>query len=148
MWNNIPAFTTRVIKGGKSIYVEKAIVGQVKYATPIFSADMRSIVFNPDWTVPETIKIEDLQPRLRQTKGGVPDVSVLRENKLSVSYQGRPVDAETVDWQRANILNTPSPRSRVPTMCWARSSSISPTATPSTCTTRCSPSCSRRPCAP
>jgi L,D-transpeptidase YcbB len=103
VWNNIPAFSTRVVKGGKSIYVEKTIVGQVKYATPIFSADMRSIVFNPDWTVPETIKIEDLQPRLRQTRGGVPDVSVLRDNQLSVSYQGRPINAETVDWERANI---------------------------------------------
>jgi len=105
VWNNVPAFTARVIKNGKSIYVEKAIVGQVKYATPIFSAEMRSIVFNPDWTVPETIKLEDLQPRLRQTRGGVPDVSVLRANKLSVSYQGRPVDAQTVDWERANILS-------------------------------------------
>ena len=104
VWNNIPAFTTRVIKGGKSIYIGKAIVGQVKYATPIFSSSMSSIVFNPDWTVPETIKIEDLQPRLRQTKGGVPDVSVLRENKLSVSYQGHPVDAQTVDWQHVNIM--------------------------------------------
>lgn len=103
VWNNIPAFSTRVVKGGKSIYVEKTIVGQVKYATPIFSADMRSIVFNPDWTVPETIKLEDLQPRLRQSRGGVPDISVLRDNQLTVSYQGRPVDAETVDWERANI---------------------------------------------
>jgi murein L,D-transpeptidase YcbB/YkuD len=103
VWNNIPAFSTRVVKGGKSIYVEKTIVGQVKYATPIFSADMRSIVFNPDWTVPETIKIEDLQPRLRQGRGGEPDLSVLRDNQLSVSYQGRPVDPETVDWERANI---------------------------------------------
>jgi murein L,D-transpeptidase YcbB/YkuD len=105
VWNNIPAFTTRVMKDGKSIYIEKAIVGQVKYATPIFSADMRSIVFNPEWIVPETIKIEDLQPRLRQTgKGGLPDVSVLRDNKLSVSYQGKPIDAQAVDWGRANIL--------------------------------------------
>jgi murein L,D-transpeptidase YcbB/YkuD len=105
VWNNIPAFTARVMKGGKSIYVEKVIVGQVKYATPIFSADMRSIVFNPDWTVPETIKLEDLRPRLRQTRDGVPDVSVLRDNQLTVSYQGRPVNAETVDWERANILS-------------------------------------------
>ena len=105
VWDNIPAFTARIVKGGKSIYVEKTIVGQVKYATPIFSADMRSIVFNPDWTVPETIKIEDLQPRLRQIKDGMPDVSVLRDNQLTVSFRGRPVDAETVDWQRANILS-------------------------------------------
>ena len=106
VWNNVPSFTTRVVKGGKSIYVEKTIVGQVKYATPIFSADMNSIVFNPDWTVPETIKLEDIGPRLRQRapKGG-PDLSVLRNNKLSVSHQGRPVDAATVDWGRANILS-------------------------------------------
>jgi murein L,D-transpeptidase YcbB/YkuD len=104
VWNNVPAYTTRVVKSGKSIYIEKAIVGQVKYATPIFSSNMRSIVFNPEWVVPETIKIEDLQPRLRQTgRGGLPDTSVLRDNKLSVSYQGKPVNAETVDWGRANI---------------------------------------------
>jgi murein L,D-transpeptidase YcbB/YkuD len=66
---------------------------------------MRSIVFNPDWTVPETIKIEDLQPRLRQIRDGAPDVSVLRDNQLTVSLRGRPVDAATVDWQRANILS-------------------------------------------
>jgi murein L,D-transpeptidase YcbB/YkuD len=105
VWDNVPSYTARVIKDGKSIYVEKAIVGQLKYATPIFSADMRSIVFNPDWTVPDTIKIEDLQPRLRQPDGSGPDLSVLRDNQLSVSYQGRSIDAATVDWGRANILS-------------------------------------------
>jgi len=104
VWNNIPAFTTRVVKDGKSIYVEKSIVGQVKYATPIFSAHMSSIVFNPDWTVPETIMIEDLQPRLRQrAPNGGPDLSVLRNNQLSVSLQGRAIDPASVDWNRANI---------------------------------------------
>jgi murein L,D-transpeptidase YcbB/YkuD len=103
VWNNVPAFTTRVMKHGKSIYIEKAIVGQVKYATPIFSSQMRSIVFNPAWVVPETIKTEDLQPRLRRTVRGVPDVAVLRDNQLSVSFQGKPVDATTVDWGRENI---------------------------------------------
>jgi L,D-transpeptidase YcbB len=104
VWNNIPAFTTRVVKGGKSIYVEKTIVGQLKYATPIFSAHMNSIVFNPDWTVPETIMIEDLQPRLRQRgPDGGPDLSVLRNNQLSVSLQGRAVDPASVDWGRVNI---------------------------------------------
>ena len=104
VWNNVPAFTTRVVKDGKSIYVEKVIVGQLKYATPIFSASMRSIVFNPDWTVPDTIKFEDLGPRLRQgSADGTRDISILTSNKLSVSYQGKPVNAETVDWSRANI---------------------------------------------
>ncbi|MCJ7528888.1 MAG: L,D-transpeptidase family protein [Methyloceanibacter sp.] len=106
VWNNIPSFTTRVVKGGKSIYVEKVIVGEVKHPTPIFSAQMNSIVFNPEWTVPETIMLEDLQPRLRQRdEDGTPDLSVLRNNELSVSYRGRAIDAATVDWGRANILS-------------------------------------------
>ena len=104
VWNNVPSFVTRVMKGGKSIYVEKVIVGQPKYATPLFSANMRSIEFNPDWTVPDTIKFEDLAPRLRQgSADGTRDISILTSNKLSVSYQGKPVDAATVDWNRANI---------------------------------------------
>jgi murein L,D-transpeptidase YcbB/YkuD len=104
VWDNIPAFTVRVMKGGKSIYVEKAVVGQFKYATPVFSAEMKSIVFNPDWTVPDTIIREDLGPSLRQ--GGLfgPDTSVLSEHGLKVSYQGRPIDPDTVDWGRANIF--------------------------------------------
>ena len=104
VWNNVPSYVTRVMKNGKSIYVEKVIVGQVKYATPIFSASMRSIVFNPDWTVPDTIKFEDLAPRLRQgSTDGTRDVSILTNNKLSVSYQGKPIDAQTVDWSRAKF---------------------------------------------
>ena len=104
VWDNIPAFTARVVKNGKSIYVEKTVVGQLKYATPIFSATMRSIAFNPEWIVPETIKIDELQPALRGGAFGVPDTSILRDHELNVSYQGKPVDAEQVDWGRANIL--------------------------------------------
>jgi L,D-transpeptidase YcbB len=105
VWDNIPAFTARVIKNGKSIYVEKVVVGQLKYATPIFSAHMRSIAFNPEWIVPETIKLEDLQPSLRGGDlFGEPDTSILREHQLSVSYQGKSIDAGTVDWGHANIL--------------------------------------------
>ena len=34
---------------------------------------------------------------------GTRDISILTSNKLSVSYQGKPVDAATVDWNHANI---------------------------------------------
>jgi murein L,D-transpeptidase YcbB/YkuD len=104
VWDNVPEFTARVVKGGKTIYTEKTIVGQVKYATPIFSSTMRSIVFQPDWTVPETILREDLQPAL-QRRGffGTPDISILTQHGLKVSLKGQPVDASTVDWANVNI---------------------------------------------
>lgn len=104
VWNNVPEYNTRVIKGGKTIYAERTIVGQAKYATPIFSAPMRSIVFHPPWVVPETILREDLQPALQ--RGGFfggPSTAILRQHGLRVSYQGQPVDADTIDWTRVNV---------------------------------------------
>jgi L,D-transpeptidase YcbB len=104
VWDNIPEFVARVVEHGKTIYVEKTIVGQPKYPTPIFSAEMRSIVFNPEWTVPETIIKEDLKPALQQ--GGFfggPSTAILEEHGLKVSYAGHPVDANSVDWVNANI---------------------------------------------
>ncbi|HBR27450.1 MAG TPA: hypothetical protein DD732_10525 [Rhizobiales bacterium] len=102
--DNIPEFIGRVVKNGKTVYATKVVVGLPKYATPIFSADMRSIVFNPEWVVPETIKLEDLQPALRGGGFLGADTSILRDHELTVSYQGKPVDAGTVDWSHANIL--------------------------------------------
>jgi L,D-transpeptidase YcbB len=102
--DNIPEFIGRVVKNGKTVYATKVVVGLPKYATPIFSADMRSIVFNPEWVVPETIKLEDLQPALRGGGFLGADTSILRDHELTVSYQGKPVDAETVDWSHANVL--------------------------------------------
>jgi len=104
VWDNIPEFLTRVVKNGKTIYVEKIIVGQLKYPTPIFSSEMRSIVFHPEWVVPETIIKEDLQPSLQQ--GGFfggPSTAILEEHNLKVSYGERPVDANSIDWVKANI---------------------------------------------
>jgi murein L,D-transpeptidase YcbB/YkuD len=101
--DNIPEFVGRVIKNGKTVYATKVVVGLPKYATPVFSADMRSIVFNPDWTVPETIITEDLTPALKADTG--PDLSILRDHELNVSYQGKPVDPAQVDWGRANVMS-------------------------------------------
>ena len=58
----------------------------------------------PEWTVPETIIREDLQPALQH--GGFfggPSTAILEEHGLKVSYAGHPVDANSVDWANANI---------------------------------------------
>ncbi|HUT49191.1 MAG TPA: L,D-transpeptidase family protein, partial [Alphaproteobacteria bacterium] len=106
VWDNVPEFNVRVMKGGKPIYLEKTIVGQYKYATPFFSAPMRNIVFHPNWTVPPTIVKEDLAPKLQGPSGGLFSASktdTLRKYGLSVSYKGEPINADSVDWNNVNI---------------------------------------------
>ncbi|BAQ15859.1 L,D-transpeptidase family protein [Methyloceanibacter caenitepidi] len=110
VWNNIPEFKFRVLKGGRTIYEEKTIVGQTQYATAFFSAPMRNIVFNPNWTVPPTIVKEDIAPKLKgpQRSGGLFGGRESRNRMLSryglkVSKGGKPVDADAVDWQTVNV---------------------------------------------
>ena len=98
VWNNSPEFMLYVVKDGKMIYADKTLVGTSAYATPIFDADMTSIIFNPDWVAPETVVTENLLPPLRDG-----NYSILKVHKLSVSYNGKPVDPRKIDWGRVNI---------------------------------------------
>jgi L,D-transpeptidase YcbB len=98
VWNNSPEFMLYVIKDGKAIFADKTLVGTINYATPVFTADMKTIVFNPDWTAPHTVVTEDLAPQLRRG-----NYSILRAHKLQVSHQGKPIDPARVDWGRVNV---------------------------------------------
>ena len=98
VWNNSPEFMLYVVRDGKMIYADKTLVGTSKYATPVFDADMTSIIFNPDWIAPETVLVENLLSPLRNG-----NYSILKVHKLSVSYNGKPVDPRSIDWGRVNI---------------------------------------------
>ena len=101
---NIPEFMVYIVKNGKTIQSEKVVVGKPVYATPIFSADLKSIVFNPEWTVPSTIIREDLLPRLRGGGGMFGgNTSVLKKHELNVNYNGKRVNPSSIDWNRVNM---------------------------------------------
>jgi murein L,D-transpeptidase YcbB/YkuD len=96
---NSAAFMLYVVKDNKTIYTDKTLVGTIGYATPIFTSPMTTIVFNPDWNAPETVVKENILPALQSKK-----YSILKTHKLFVSYNGKPVDATKVDWNRVNGL--------------------------------------------
>ena len=104
---NVPEFMTFIVKDGQVAYSEKVVVGKPVYATPVFSADMKTIVFNPEWTVPHTIIKEDLLPQLRKKPGmfesKTAHLEVLKQHKLKVRYKDRPVDPARIDWKRVDM---------------------------------------------
>jgi murein L,D-transpeptidase YcbB/YkuD len=112
VWDNVPEFLTRVVKNDKVIHTDKIIVGQPSWPTPIFSADMKFIVFHPSWGVPNGIKRKELLPLLRKSSGagffgifggGYSSQAVLDAYELKAYYNGRPIDPNQVDWNSANI---------------------------------------------
>ena len=94
---NVPEFLVRVVKDGHVIHEERIVAGRYETQTPIFSNKMRTIVFQPPWNVPESIKVNELLPKLRN--GGNP----IEGQGLRLERNGRSIDAWDVDWNRADI---------------------------------------------
>jgi murein L,D-transpeptidase YcbB/YkuD len=108
VWDSIPDQMTSVVQDGKVVLSEKIVVGKLSSPTPIFSADMQFIIFHPSWGVPPGMKANELGPQLRSTGGwlfGTSASSVLRAHGLQVSYAGRPIDPDSVNWASADIRN-------------------------------------------
>jgi murein L,D-transpeptidase YcbB/YkuD len=111
VWDNIPEFMARVVKNNHVIHSAKIVVGKVDAQTVIFSANMRYVVFHPEWGVPDSIKVKELLPYLRPTQdvfsffggGSVSDTRILQRHNLRVSYNGQPVDPASVNWQSVDI---------------------------------------------
>lgn len=99
IWNNLPEFMTRVFKDGEIIHEERIIIGQPDTQTPVFSNAMRQVVFQPEWGVPPSIKINDLLPKLQ---GG--DYDVLdRRNMRILGLSGKELKPQRFNWDKVDI---------------------------------------------
>ena len=112
VWDNVPEFLTRIVKSGSVVHTDEIIVGQPSWPTPMFSADMKTIVFRPSWGVPAGIKAKELAPLLRKSSGagffgifggGYSAQAVLDAYDLKAYAGGRQVDPNSVDWANVNI---------------------------------------------
>lgn len=104
VWLNIPEFMLHVVKDGKTIASEKIVVGDVKSPTPVLSADLTAVVFNPERNVPLSVIRRDVLPKLKKGSWfGGSDTSVLDAYQLTVKSKGRPVDPNSIDWNKVNL---------------------------------------------
>lgn len=99
---NIAGFKAFVVRDGKIAWTTKVIVGDVENQTPVFSATLNHIVFNPTWTVPYKIATEELLPDIKQD----PDFFT-RGNYQLLDRDGDVVDPLSVDWSSIRIGNFP-----------------------------------------
>jgi murein L,D-transpeptidase YcbB/YkuD len=62
---DIAGFSVERIQNGRTVWQSRAIVGQPFRQTPVFADEIEYVVFNPTWTVPRTIVVEDILPKIR-----------------------------------------------------------------------------------
>ena len=61
---NVPDFSVRALEGDRVILQMRAIVGKPETPTPILSADLRYVLINPSWRVPDSIIRKEFASRL------------------------------------------------------------------------------------
>jgi murein L,D-transpeptidase YcbB/YkuD len=101
---NIPDYKMEYWEDNQKIFESKVIVGQIKRKTPLFSAQLDAIVFNPRWYVPTIIMREDILPQV------LLDTNYLNRHNYEIieNYQSKKViDADTINWEFITVHNFP-----------------------------------------
>ncbi len=98
---NIPSFELKVVVGNQVVLHKPVIVGRSARHTPIFSSRINRLIFNPTWTVPTKIAVEDKLPEIRR------DPDFLQKLGIVVYERDRVVDPAGVNWRRLNKNNFP-----------------------------------------
>jgi murein L,D-transpeptidase YcbB/YkuD len=94
---NIAGFYLRLIRAGAVVWDTPVIVGTPYRKTPVFTASMSYLEFNPSWTIPPIVLKEDILPKVKA------DASYLDRHGFQVTdFRRQAVDAREVDWQSAD----------------------------------------------
>ena len=65
---NIPDYSLNVVENQDTTLVRNVVVGTSKRRTPVITSYLKTVVFNPTWTVPPTILKEDVVPAMKRNR--------------------------------------------------------------------------------
>lgn len=93
---NIANFDLRVYSNGELVMQMPVIVGRNFRKTPVFSDEIRYLVLNPTWTVPQKLAVQDKLPEIKK------DVSYLKKYGFTLYDIGtnNAINPNNVDWAR------------------------------------------------
>jgi murein L,D-transpeptidase YcbB/YkuD len=108
---NLPEFVLRGYKPDRSLdFTMKVVVGKVvgDHDTPVFTHEMRYVIFRPFWNVPISIIRKELMPHIRKSGVGY----LASKNFETVNGAGEHVNAtaEEVEQGRVVVREKPGPK--------------------------------------
>jgi murein L,D-transpeptidase YcbB/YkuD len=96
---NVPAFELEVHDRGQIPLKMRVVVGANDNKTPLFTSDMKYVVFSPYWNIPESILTKETLPRILKD----PEYAK-RQNLEVVKVSGKQIeiiDPDDIDWEKA-----------------------------------------------
>jgi murein L,D-transpeptidase YcbB/YkuD len=101
IWVNLPSYQVRLIDQDETVFKTRAIIGDVRWPTPLIASRIKNIIVNPSWVLPASvIKREILDVYENPTE------YLAKENIHIFRRHGREVDPKTVDWKKVKNPRT------------------------------------------
>ena len=98
---NIADYTLYIIKKREIDYQCRVVVGKQYHKTPVFTSDIKYVVFNPTWTVPYSIASKEMLPKLKK------DPNYLQNRNMVLLSGDKEVNPSTVDFNQYSQKNFP-----------------------------------------
>ena len=99
---NLADQVVKLVKNDDTLHAEVIQVGQPYHQTPIFTDLMETVEFNPYWSVPPSIAVNEYLPKLRKNPG-----ILSGENIKVLTNGGGTVSATAVNWSSLGKGNFP-----------------------------------------
>ena len=100
---NIADYSLTVVEQGQPKMKMRVVVGNNYRRTPVFSDTLTKIEFNPYWSPPTRLAVDDLLPEIKK------DRNYLKKNGFSVlagwKKGARELNPDTIDWSQVNEDN-------------------------------------------
>mgnify|MGYP001827241469 FL=1 len=92
---NIASFRTYLVRDREIVWSGRSQVGRFYRQTPVFTAKIKYLQFNPTWTVPPGILTNDILPAVQNDIG-----YLAKKNMDLIDSDGKRVDPASVDWSQ------------------------------------------------
>ncbi|WP_445156953.1 L,D-transpeptidase family protein [Halomonas sp. E14] len=90
---DIAGYRLSYFRPNGEVWRSRIVVGTPYRHTPSLRSEITHMTVNPTWTIPPTIRREDVLPRVREDLG-----YLIRENIRVLSPAGEPLDPREIDW--------------------------------------------------
>ena len=96
---NVPAESLVFYRADVPVLASKVVVGATEHPTPVLSARVVSVLFNPPWNVPVSIIRKEMQPELRR------DAGYFAKHHYAILGRAEGDDpyGQDLDWRRIDI---------------------------------------------
>jgi len=97
---DIAGYRVRYFRPDGEVWTSRIVVGRPYRRTPSLRSEITHLTVNPTWTIPPTIRREDVLPKIREDQA-----YLVRNNIRVLSPSGEELDPAQIDWdQPGNVM--------------------------------------------